>query len=100
MSRASSSRLVGRFRTSVISSGRTVVPPVLVGGRSGPASAELLGQPDDDPGGAAEVAQQVAVLVARHLAEEFGAVGAQAGDDVVDVVDGEHDTVQAQGVRR
>jgi hypothetical protein len=40
------------------------------------------------------------VLVLRHLAEEFGAVGAQAGDGVIDVVDGEHDAMQAQRVGR
>jgi hypothetical protein len=50
--------------------------------------------------GAVQVAEPVAVLVLRHLAEEFGAVGAQAGDGVVDVVDGEHDTMQAQSVGR
>jgi hypothetical protein len=55
------------------------------------ASAGLFGQGDDDAGGAAQVAQQEDVLVLRDLAEEFGAVGAQAGDGVLDVVDGEHD---------
>ena len=59
------------------------------------ASADLFGQGDDDARGAAEVAEPEDTLVLRHLAEEFGAVGAQAGDSVVDVVDGEHDTMQA-----
>src|SRR5215208_5487329 len=62
--------------------------------------AELLGQSDDDPLGAADETEPVAVLVLRQLAEEFGAVGAQAGDDVLDVVDGEHDATDAQRVRR
>src|SRR6185437_5570723 len=62
--------------------------------------ADLFGQGDDDARGAAEVAEPVAVLVLRHPAEEFGAVGAQAGDGVVDVVDSEHDTMQAQRVGR
>lgn len=62
------------------------------------ASADLFGQGDDDARGAAEVAEPEDALVLRHLAEEFGAVGAQAGDGVVDVVDGEHDTMQAQRV--
>jgi hypothetical protein len=53
-------------------------------GRGGPL-ADLLGQCDDDVLGAAEVTEPVAVLVLRHLAEEFGAVGAQAGKDVLDV---------------
>src|SRR5829696_904640 len=64
------------------------------------ASADLFGQSDDDARGAAEVAEPEDALVLRHLAEEFGAVGAQAGDGVVDVVDGEHDTMQAQRVGR
>jgi len=59
-------------------------------GRDGPL-AELLGQRDDDPCGAADVAEPVAILVLRHLADEFRAVGAQVGDSGVDVVDGEHD---------
>src|SRR5512140_1423855 len=64
------------------------------------ASADLFGQGDDDARGAAEVAEPEDALVLRHLAEEFGAVGSQAGDGVVDVVDGEHDAMQARGVGR
>src|SRR5919109_1558819 len=45
-------------------------------------------------------AEPVDVLVLRDLADEFGAVAAQAGNDVVDVVDGEHDAAYAQRVRR
>jgi len=41
------------------------------------ASADLLGQGDDDARGAAEVAEPEDALVLRHLAEEFGAVAAQ-----------------------
>src|SRR4030095_9201044 len=66
--------------------------------RSGLASADLFGQGDDDAGGAAKVAEPEDALVLCHLAEEFGAVGAQAGDGAVDVVDGEHDAMQAQRV--
>src|SRR5690349_9320199 len=106
-SRASSSRLIGRFRISVISFGFMVISPVVVlvssGGSQAAAtgpSADLLGQGDDDAFGATEVAEPVAVLVLRHLAHEFGAVGAQPGDDVVDVVDREHDAANAQRVRR
>jgi len=50
--------------------------------------AELLGQRDDDPLGAADVAEPVAVLVLRHLSNEFRAVASQTGDSGVDVVDG------------
>src|SRR5207253_521145 len=63
-------------------------------------SVELLGQPDDDAFRATRKAEPVDVLVLRDLADEFGAVAAQAGNDVVDVVDSEHDTAYAQRVRR
>src|SRR5207253_8180023 len=62
--------------------------------------ADRFCEGDDDARGAAEVAEPVAVLVLRHLAEEYGAVGAQAGGGIVDVVDGEHDTMQAKRVGR
>ncbi len=55
--------------------------------------AELLGQRDDDPRGAADIAEPVAVLVLGQLTDEFGATRAQAGNDVLDVVDGEHDAM-------
>jgi hypothetical protein len=51
------------------------------------ASAELLGQRNDDALGAAHVAEQIDVLVLRHLADELGPMGLQAGNDVLDVVD-------------
>src|SRR5437762_4029940 len=63
-------------------------------------SAELLGQSDDDALRATQEAEPVDVLVLRDLADEFGTVAAQAGNDVVDVVDGEHDAAYAQRVRR
>jgi hypothetical protein len=47
------------------------------------ASADLLGQGDDDARGAAKVAEQEDALKLRHLAENFGAVGAQPGNGVV-----------------
>lgn len=43
------------------------------------ASAELLGQRDDDAFGAPEVAEPMAVLVLLRLADEFGAVRPQVG---------------------
>ena len=63
-------------------------------------SAELLGQCDDDALGAADVTEPIAVLVLLQLANEFGAVGVQAGKDVLNVFDGEHDATYAQRVRR
>src|SRR5213595_104879 len=62
--------------------------------------AELLGQSDDDALRATQEAEPVDVLVLRDLADEFGTVAAQAGNDVVDVVDSEHDAAYAQRVRR
>src|SRR3954453_3607056 len=63
-------------------------------------SAELLGQPDDDALRATHEAEPVAVLVLRDLADELRAVRAQAGNDVFDVLDGEHDAAYTQRVRR
>jgi hypothetical protein len=51
---------------------------------------ELLGQRDDDAGGAADVAEPVDVLVLIQLADQLTAVGVQARHDVIDVVGGEH----------
>ncbi len=51
------------------------------------ASEEFLGQRDDDARRASHVAESVLVLVLGHLADEFGAVGAQASDSVVDAFD-------------
>src|SRR6188508_3019514 len=64
------------------------------------ASEELLGQRDDDARRASHVAESVFVLVLGHLADEFGALGAQASDGVVDAFDCKHDTAEAQRVRR
>src|SRR3954468_765926 len=65
--------------------------PPRLGGGEGPGlrSAEVLDQPDDHAGGAADVAVPVDVLVLRDLAHEFGAVGAEAVEDLVDGVDEE-----------
>src|SRR5437773_599598 len=64
------------------------------------ASEEFLGQRDDDARRASHVAEPVLVLVLGHLADEFGAVGAQASDSVVDAFDCKHDAPEAQRVRR
>jgi hypothetical protein len=64
------------------------------------ASPELLGQSDDYALRAAQEAEPVDVLVLRDLADEFGTVTAQTGNNIVNVVDSEHDAAYAQGVRR
>ncbi len=73
----------------------------LVGGRrrTGPVSRSAR-PADDDPLRAADVAEPVAVLIALQLADELRATGSQAGDDGVDVVDGECDMADARRVRR
>jgi len=63
-------------------------------------SGEFLGQRDDDARRASHVAESVLVLVLGHLADEFGAVSAQASDRVVDAFDCKHDAPEARRVRR
>src|ERR1700687_2647498 len=77
---------------------RTRAPPVST--KTVNASEEFLGQRDDDARGASHVAESVPVLVLGHLADEFGAVGAQASDSVVDAFDCKHDATETQRVRR
>jgi hypothetical protein len=67
---------------------------------TGHLSADVLCQLDNDPLGAADVAEPVAVLVALQLADELSAAGSQAGDDGVDVFDGERYMADARRVRR
>ena len=50
------------------------------------ASGEFLGQPTDDARRASHVAEPVFVVVPDGPANEFGAVGAEAGHGVVDVL--------------
>ena len=57
-------------------------------------------QLDDDPLGAADVAEPVAALVLLDIADEVAAAGSQTGDGGVDVVDRERDVPDARGVRR
>src|SRR5947208_15528135 len=64
------------------------------------ALAELLGKPDNDALGAADVAEPIRVLVLHHFADQFGAVGAQARDDDVDVIDGQRDAADPECVHR
>jgi hypothetical protein len=71
-----------------------------VHGEARSALSELLRKPDDDALRAADVADPIRVLVLYHVANQFGAVGAQARDDVVDVIDGEHDAADAECVHR
>src|SRR5262245_44634270 len=64
----------------------------------GNAVSELLGKRDEDALRAANVAEPVPVLVLGDFADELSAMGAQAREDVIEVVDGEHDATYAQRV--
>ena len=75
--------------------GAPPVPPKAV-----KASGEFLGQRDDDARRASHVAESVLVLVLGHLADELGAIGAQASDGIVDTFDCEHDAPEAQRIGR
>src|SRR5689334_1630735 len=61
---------------------------------------ELLSQRDQDALRAADVTEPILVLILGHLAHEFCATSAQAGKDVVDIFDGEHDATYTQRVHR
>src|SRR5690606_19150308 len=58
-----------------------------------------LGESDDDAFRTPQEAQPVDVLVLGKFADKLGAVVAQAGDDVVDVLDGEHYATYTERVR-
>jgi hypothetical protein len=64
------------------------------------APAELVGQCGDNACGAADTAEPAAFRVLSEVASESGAVGVRRGQDVLNVVYGEHDAVYAQRVRR
>src|SRR4051794_12859947 len=63
-------------------------------------SADLLGQLDDDPLGAADVAEPVAGPEALRPADDLRAMSAQAGDGGVDVLDDEGEMAEARCVGR
>src|SRR4029078_10495335 len=90
--------MTSRSFRSPVSPSATAARRTATASRSGD-SAEGLGERDDDPRGSPEIAEQVIVLVASDLADEFASLGAQPRDGVLDVVDLEHDRAQAEGVR-
>jgi hypothetical protein len=63
-------------------------------------SGDALCRLDDDPLGAAHVAEPVAVLIALQLADKLSAFGLQARDDGVNVFYGECDMANPRCVRR
>ena len=62
------------------------------------ASSELLGKRDDEALRAADVTEPVPILVLGDFAYELSAMGAQAREDVLNVINGEHDATYAQRV--
>ena len=66
----------------------------------GSLSPALLGQLQDDPCGAAHVAEPVAVPQVLDLTQKFRAVGAQSSEHVVEVVDGEREDAEPGSVCR
>src|SRR5262245_56245004 len=62
------------------------------------ALLELLGKRNDDALRAADVTEPVHVLILGYFAYELSAMGAQAREDILNVVDGEHDATYAQRV--
>src|SRR5207244_11185016 len=68
--------------------------------KAGNGSEEFPGQPNDNALGAPDVGEPIRVLVLHRFADQFGAVGKQARDDDVDVIDGEHDAADPEFVHR
>src|SRR5262249_55975908 len=68
--------------------------------RSGGLLPDLLGEPDEDPFGTADVAEPIRVLVLDHFADDHRAAFAEPGERIVDVLHGEHDAEIAESVHR
>src|ERR671924_557035 len=64
------------------------------------ASADSLGQPDQNALGASDVAEPIHVFVLDHFVDELRAVLAEPGERIVEVVHGEHDAEVTESVHR
>src|SRR5262249_8886907 len=62
------------------------------------ALPEPLGKRNDDSLRAADVTEPVHVLILDYFAYDLSAMGAQARQDILNVVDGKHDATYAQRV--
>src|SRR5262249_44617806 len=62
------------------------------------ALPELLGKRNDDALWAADVTEPVHVFILGYFAYELSAMGAQAREHILNVVDGEHDATDAQRI--
>jgi hypothetical protein len=73
--------------------------PLLIAERQVDPLSELLGQSDEDAFRSADVTEPILILVLHHLTNELGTTSAQAGNDILDVVNGEHDATYSERVR-
>src|SRR3954453_13546650 len=64
------------------------------------ASADLLGQPDENALGASDVAEPIHVFVLDNFVDEIRAMLAEPGQRIVEVVHREHDAEIAESVYR
>src|SRR5207253_4183766 len=64
------------------------------------ASADLLGQADENALGASDVAEPIHVFVLDHFVDQLRAMLAEPGQRIVEVVHREHDSEVAKGVYR
>src|SRR5262245_37291867 len=79
----------------------TIRPARWVGcGAASKPRAKRLSQRDDDPFRTAHVTEPVEIHVLRHLANQLATMVAQAGNDVVETIDREHDAAKTQRVGR
>jgi hypothetical protein len=64
------------------------------------ASADLLGQPDENALWASDVAEPIHIFVQDYVVDDLSAVFGESGERVVKVIDGEHDAQIAEGIYR
>jgi hypothetical protein len=60
-------------------------------GRSRRAIPQLIGHPEEETFGAADVAEPVHIFVLHYFADELRATRAESGERLVEVIDSEHD---------
>ena len=68
--------------------------------RSGTLLSELLGEPDENPFGASDVAEPIRLFVLDHFTDELRAALAEPGERIVDVLHREHDAQVTESVHR
>src|SRR5690606_19731501 len=61
-------------------------------------SAEFLGQPNEKPTGATDVAEPICILISNDFADKLRAAFSEPIERLVEIVHGKHDAQIAQGV--